>query len=84
MLDLGEFMSLDADNLRSSVYLKPVQTPIFFRCNRLNGCISRNRIFTHSLTHSVRPSKLISRIQAWQDRKEKIFRIRDKGYRIRD
>ena len=23
----------------------------FFRCNPLNGCISRNRIFTYSLTH---------------------------------
>ena len=30
-----------------------------YRCNRLNECISRNRIFTHSLTHSLRPSKLI-------------------------
>ena len=30
-----------------------------FRCNRLNGCISRNRI----LTDSVRDSKLISRIE---------------------
>ena len=45
-----------------------------FRCNRLNGCISRNRIFTDSLTdwltHSVRASKLISKVQGWQDRKD--------------
>ena len=27
-----------------------------FRCNRLDGCSSRNRIFTHSLTHSLTDS----------------------------
>ena len=26
---------------------------LIFRCNRLNGCISRNRILTHSLTNSI-------------------------------
>ena len=27
MIDLGEYWSLDADNLASAVYLSPVQTP---------------------------------------------------------
>ena len=36
---------------------------LVFRCNPLKGCVSRNRIFTHSVRLSVRGSKLIQSIK---------------------
>ena len=48
-----------------------------FRCNPLKGCISRNRILTHSLT----PFVPLSSFQGFKD--GRIERIRDKWLRIR-
>ena len=42
----GEFLD-------SVFFLHPMSGTLFFRCNRLDGCISRNRIFTYWLTHSL-------------------------------
>ena len=39
----------------------------FFRCNPLKGCISRNRIFTHSLTHSLTDSVPLSSFEGFKD-----------------
>ena len=38
-----------------------------FRCNRLDGCIFRNRIFTHSLTHSLTALSSLQGILAEMD-----------------
>ena len=38
-----------------------------FRCNRLDGCISRNRIFTDSLTDSLRALSSLQGILAEMD-----------------
>ena len=48
-----ELLQLTILTLPSSPCLKLYTRPNIFRWNRLNGCISRNRIFTHWLTDSL-------------------------------
>ena len=51
-----------------------------FRCIHLSGCISRNKIFTPSLT------KVINRLQGLKDGRKEGYndiRIRDKGKRVK-
>ena len=54
-LDLGYFLKSPALAWGVSPKILKQATALFsmfFRCNRLNGCISRNRIVTDSLTFS--------------------------------